>query len=349
MQLALMLGRRGMGRVWPNPAVGCVLVRKGVIIGRGRTADGGRPHAEVAALTQAGDARCATAYVTLEPCAHTGQTGPCAQALIDAGVTRVVVATTDPDPRVAGRGLAMLRAAGIDVVVGVCQAQADADHAGFFLRLGQSRPFVTLKLAATLDGRIATATGESQWITGPDARRAVHLMRARHDAVMVGGGTLRADDPTLTVRGIGPVPQPVRVIVSNSTMHAPNLMASQATAPVWQCHGGGAAVPDWATGILCDTTGNGIDTRSVMQNLAAKGITRVFCEGGGALAASLLAAGLVDDIVVFHAGRVIGADGTPAVAPLGVTALSAAPQFDLVDMRRIGADIMHRWSRRAAV
>jgi diaminohydroxyphosphoribosylaminopyrimidine deaminase/5-amino-6-(5-phosphoribosylamino)uracil reductase len=346
MQLALMLGRQGMGRVWPNPAVGCVLTRQGVIIGRSRTADGGRPHAEVVALTQAGDARCATAYVTLEPCAHTGQTGPCSQALIDAGVTRVVVATTDPDPRVAGRGIAMLRDAGVEVVLGVCQAEADVDHAGFFARLRENRPFVTLKIASTLDGRIATCTGESQWITGPAARRAVHMMRARHDAVIVGGGTLRADDPTLTVRGLGIDRQPVRIIVSNSPMVAPNLQNTVADAPVWQCHGGGVTVPAWATGIACPVTDNAVDMTAVMAAIAAKGITRVFCEGGGALAASLLRAGLVDELIVMHAGCLIGGDGTASLAALGVDNLDDAPRFDLHSVQSIGTDVMQRWTRR---
>lgn len=345
MALALMLGRRGMGRVWPNPAVGCVLVRDGVVLGRGRTADGGRPHAEVVALAQAGDVRLATAYVTLEPCAHIGQTGPCAQALIDAGIARVVVATTDPDPRVSGQGIAMLRAAGVQVDVGICAVQADADHAGFFSRITQKRPFLTLKIASSLDGRIATVAGESQWITGPDARRAVHMMRARHDAVMVGGGTVRADDPTLTVRGLGVPRQPVRVIVSNAFLVAQNLQASVAEAPVWQCHGPDVAVPDWVTSVACPAPSGAIDMTAAMAALADRGITRVFCEGGGALAASLLSAGLVDELVVFHAGCVIGHDGTPSLAGLGVQALADAPRFDLAEVRTVGSDVMHCWTR----
>ena len=259
MALALMLAAKGRYTTSPNPAVGCVLVRDGVVLGRGCTADGGRPHAEVVALAQAGDARLATAYVTLEPCAHTGQTGPCAQALIDAGVSRVVVATTDPDQRVSGQGIAMLRSAGVQVDVGICSMQADADHAGFFSRITQKRPFLTLKIASSLDGRIASVTGESQWITGPDARRAVHMMRARHDAVMIGGGTVRADDPTLTVRGLGVSRQPVRVIVSNAALVAPNLQVSAVDVPVWQCHGPDIAAPDWVTGIACPAPSGAID------------------------------------------------------------------------------------------
>ncbi|WP_439156065.1 bifunctional diaminohydroxyphosphoribosylaminopyrimidine deaminase/5-amino-6-(5-phosphoribosylamino)uracil reductase RibD [Yoonia sp.] len=352
MALALSLGRRGMGRVWPNPAVGCVIVQDGRIVGRGQTADGGRPHAEPVALAQAGSAaRGATAYVSLEPCAHHGQTPPCADALIAAGVARVVIATGDPDPRVGGRGTAMLRAAGIAVDTGVLEKQAQRDHAGFFLRVTENRPFVTLKLAGTLDGRIATASGESQWITGPEARRAVHMMRARHDAVMVGAGTVRADDPALTVRGMGDLRQPVRVVISRA-MKIPvtaQLAQTAGDVPVWLCHGAGADVADWtAAGALslpCPVAAGQVDPDAAMAALAGQGITRVFCEGGGMLAASLLSAGLVDALVVFSAGMAIGAEGTPSLAAMGVDRLASAPRFKLDQVRPVGGDIMHTWVR----
>ena len=352
MALALSLGRRGMGRVWPNPAVGCVIVRDGQIVGRGWTADGGRPHAETAALAQAGAAaRGATAYVTLEPCAHHGQTPPCAEALVAAGVARVVIATGDPDPRVAGRGITILRDAGIAVETGVLEPDAQRDHAGFFLRVTENRPFVTLKLAGTLDGRIATASGESQWITGPEARRAVHMMRARHDAVMVGAGTVRADDPSLTVRGMGVTRQPVRVVLSRAMkIPATGQLASTATdVPVWLCHGEGADVADWtaqgAVSLPCPVTAGQVDPGAALAALAGQGITRVFCEGGGMLAASLLSAGLVDRLVVFSAGIAIGAEGTPSLAAMGVDRLASAPRFKLDQVRPIGGDIMHTWVR----
>nr|WP_108385100.1 bifunctional diaminohydroxyphosphoribosylaminopyrimidine deaminase/5-amino-6-(5-phosphoribosylamino)uracil reductase RibD [Yoonia sediminilitoris] len=355
MALALGLGRRGMGRVWPNPAVGCVIVKDGTIVGRGYTADGGRPHAEPIALAQAGaSARGADVYVTLEPCAHHGETPPCADALIAAQVSRVVIATTDPDPRVAGRGIAMLRQAGITVETGVLETQAQQDHAGFFLRVTRNCPFLTLKLAGTLDGRIATASGESQWITGPEARRAVHMMRARHDAVLVGAGTVRADDPSLTVRGLGITRHPVRVVASRTAqIPATGQMAASANdVPVWLCHGPGADISAWeaqgARGLECAVRSGEIDPVSMMGALADQGITRVFCEGGGMLAASLLAADLVDELVVFTAGLAIGAEGTPALGPMGVDRLAAAPGFALKDVRRIGADIQHRWVRRAS-
>ncbi len=353
MALALSLGRRGMGRVWPNPAVGCVIVNDGRVVGRGWTADGGRPHAETRALAQSGDrAKGATAYVTLEPCAHHGQTPPCASALISAGVARVVVAIGDPDTRVAGQGIAMLQAAGIAVTTGVLAAEAAEDHAGFLSRITKNRPFLTLKLAGTIDGRIATASGESQWITGPAARRAVHLMRARHDAVMVGAGTVRADDPALTVRGVGITHQPVRVVVSRAMKIDPALQLAQTAkdTPVWLCHGAEAQVDEWmqagAKSLICATRAGQVDPTAVMNALAQEGITRVFCEGGGMLAASLLQADLVDRLVAHTAGTAIGAEGTPMLAAMGIDRLDVAPRFALRQVSRLGDDICHIWQRR---
>ena len=355
MSLALALGRRGQGRTWPNPAVGCVIVRDGRIVGRGWTQPGGRPHAEPQALAQAGaQARGATAYVTLEPCAHHGQTPPCSQALIDAGVARVVAAVTDSDPRVSGQGFDMLRAAGIEVTTGVMASEAAADLQGFFQKIEQGRPFLTLKLASTLDGRIATATGESQWITGPESRRCVHAMRATHDAVMVGAGTARADDPSLTVRDIGVSHQPVRVVVSRR-LDLPLMGKLARTAndvPVWLLHGHDAdanLVRTWqdlgAMLLPCAQQGGHLGPTAVLQALGSQGLTRVFCEGGGALAASLLAADVVDELVTFTAGIAIGAEGTPSVGALGVAALARAPRFDLVEQRRLGQDMMCIWRK----
>lgn len=352
MALALQLGRRGMGRVWPNPAVGCVIVTHGRIVGRGWTQDGGRPHAETVALAQAGeDARGATVYATLEPCAHHGKTPPCAEALIAAGVARVVVALGDPDGRVAGRGIAMLEQAGIAVETGLLADQARADHAGFLSRITAARPFVTLKLAGTLDGRIATASGESKWITGPEARRAVHMMRARHDAVLVGAGTLRADDPALSVRGLGITRQPVRIVVSRAVKLPLTSQLAQTArqSPVWICHGAEADMADWlalgAVSLPCAVRAGQVEPEAMMQALASAGITRLFCEGGGMLAASLLGAGLVDDLVVMTAGCAIGAEGTPALAAMGIGRLADAPRFALHDLARLGDDVMTHWRR----
>lgn len=350
MALALSLGRRGMGRVWPNPAVGCVIVRDGVIVGRGRTADGGRPHAETEALCQAGDkARGATAYVSLEPCSHHGKTPPCANALIDAGIAEVVVATGDPNPQVSGAGIAMLEAAGIAVRMGILKEQADADHAGFFLKQTRGRPYITLKLATTLDGHIATTTGDSQWITGPQARRLVHAMRARHDAVMVGAGTVRADDPMLDVRDMGAERQPVRVVISSDLNLPTNgkLARTAKDQPVWLCHSPAADARDWkalgAHSILAKAKGSNVDLSDAMGQLAGAGLTRIFCEGGGQLAASLMKAGLVDELVLFNGPKVIGGDGMSALGTLGVTVLENAPRFELLEHRAIGGDVMSRW------
>ncbi len=355
MALALSLGRRGQGSCWPNPAVGCVLVRDGRVVGRGWTQPGGRPHAETEALDRAGElARGATAYVTLEPCAHHGRTPPCAQALIAAGVARVVAAIEDSDPRVAGQGVAALRARGIAVTTGVLADRAARDHAGFFLRTEQGRPLVTLKLAGSFDGRIATAAGQSQWITGPQARRAVHGMRARHDAVMVGAGTARADDPSLTVRDLGIERQPVRVVVSRH-LDLPllgQLARSARKVPLWICHGeaaDGERLKAWrglgARLLPCGLDGMQLDPADIVTQLGAAGLTRVFCEGGSSLAASLLAADLVDELVGFTAGLAIGAEGLPAIGALGLGRLEAAPGFDLIETRAIGPDILHRWRR----
>jgi diaminohydroxyphosphoribosylaminopyrimidine deaminase/5-amino-6-(5-phosphoribosylamino)uracil reductase len=356
MALALSLGRRGLGRVWPNPAVGCVIVREGRVIGRGWTQDGGRPHAETVALEQAGEgARGATAYVTLEPCNHTGQTPPCSAALVRAGLARVVVATEDPDTRTAGGGIETLRAAGIDVETGVMEAEARRDHAGFFTRVTLGRPILSLKLAATLDGRIATATGESRWITGPRARRWVHGQRASHDAVMVGAGTARSDDPMLTVRGFGGVPQPVRVVLSRR-LDLPlegHLARTAAEVPVWLCHGreasedAQAAWRDRGARLIEIPSGAGghLDVTQALAALGDAGQTRVFCEGGGTLAAGLLAADLVDTLWLVTAGRAIGAEGTPALGAMGVASLSEAPSLRLESVRTLGEDVLSRWER----
>lgn len=356
MKLAISLGARGLGRVWPNPAVGCVIVSDGRIVGRGWTADGGRPHAETVALANAGSsARGATAYVTLEPCAHHGNTPPCADALITAGIARVVTALVDPDPRVAGKGHSMLQDAGVEVITGIEQAAAKGMHAGFLKRIQNGRPMVTLKLASSFDGRIATATGESQWITGPEARRMVHLMRARHDAVMVGGGSARSDDPSLTVRDLGIARQPVRVVCSK-LLDLPlsgKLAITAKDVPLWLCHGARAdpALQDAWNGLgarllSCEVRGGLLDPASIFQALGDAGLTRVFCEGGGAFAASLLGAGVVDELVGFTAGIGIGAEGLPSLGPLGLQRLAAAPRFELVECRQLGNDVMHRWARR---
>ena len=358
MRVAIGLAARGLGLTWPNPAVGCLIVAAGRVIGRGWTQVGGRPHAETIALAQGGDAaRGATAYVALEPCAHHGKTPPCAEALIAAGVARVVCALGDPDARVSGRGFEMLRDAGIDVVEGVLEDEARIANAGFLSRVERGRPMMTLKLASSFDGRIATATGESQWITGSEARRHVHAMRANHDAVMVGGGTARADDPALTVRGWDVARQPVRIVVSRG-LDIPlsgQLAQTAGDVPLWLCHGADVSEDlqsAWrglgAVLVPCTVRRGQLDMADMMAQLGALGLTRVFCEGGGALAASLLNADIVDDLVGFGAGLALGAEGRASIGPMGVDRLVDAPRFDLVRVGQVGADVMHHWRKRLA-
>ncbi|WP_431280644.1 bifunctional diaminohydroxyphosphoribosylaminopyrimidine deaminase/5-amino-6-(5-phosphoribosylamino)uracil reductase RibD [Humitalea sp. 24SJ18S-53] len=345
MRAALSLAARGLGNVWPNPSVGCVIVRDGQVVGRGWTAPGGRPHAETEALKRAGFlARGATAYVTLEPCCHWGRTPPCTDALIAAGVSRVVVALRDPDPRVDGEGLSRLRNAGVVVEEGLLADEAASLNAGFIKRQATGLPLVTLKLASTMDGKIATASGESQWITGPAARRMAHALRGRHDAVLVGSGTVMADDPALDCRlaGFAGVPT-VRVVADARARTPATARLFTADDPVWIATAPGAdtaALAARGAEILTVETaeGPGLDAAALLRALGKRGITRVLAEGGGMLAASLLRAGLVDRIAWFHAPRVIGADGLPAIAALGLPGLAAAPMFHRVARVPVGDD-----------
>jgi len=349
MRAALALARRGLGNTWPNPAVGCVIVRGGRVVGRGWTAPGGRPHAETRALAEAGEqARGAAAYVTLEPCSHHGRTPPCADALAAAGIKRCVVALGDPDPRVDGRGIERLRAAGIEVEVGLLAREAAEVQAGFLTRIREGRPLVTLKLASTLDGRIATVSGESRWITGPDARRIAHALRARHDATIVGIGTALADDPALTCRlpGLKPVPD-VRVVMDTHLRLSPTstLARTAHEAPVWVLHGPDA--PPERRGVLAalgvrlfevPAGHGGLGLPAALGALGTAGLTRVLVEGGAGLAAGLLRAGVVDRLAWFHTPGVLGADALAAVASLGIATLAAMPRFERVAAQAAGPD-----------
>ncbi len=360
MDAALALAARGLGSVWPNPAVGCVIVRDGRVVGRGWTQPGGRPHAETEALARAGDAaRGATAYVTLEPCSHHGKTPPCADALVATGVARCVVACTDSDPRVAGQGIERLRTAGIAVDVGLREAEARRLNAGFFKRVEEGRPLVTLKIATSLDGRIATHSGESKWITGPAARARTHLERARHDAVLVGHGTVVADDPDLTCRLPGVERRPVvRVVLSTnlSLSGKEQVFRTARDAPTWVYCGqkrradspppalfedqGAQVIP------VAATSDHGVDVTAVLRDLAGRGITRLMIEGGGSVAASFLVNGLVDRLVWFRAPKVIGGDGLPAVADLGLDRLADCPDFARLAVEDVGGDVVEVYERR---
>ncbi|MEJ6707893.1 MAG: bifunctional diaminohydroxyphosphoribosylaminopyrimidine deaminase/5-amino-6-(5-phosphoribosylamino)uracil reductase RibD [Amylibacter sp.] len=355
MRLALTLGQRGLGQVWPNPAVGCVIVKNDCVVGRGWTQVGGRPHAEVHALAQAGSsAHGATAYVTLEPCSHHGKSGPCAEALISAGVKRVVTAITDPDPRVSGKGHDILRAAGLEVVEGVLRAQADDDHQGFFQKTTMGRPLVTLKLASSIDGRIATQTGDSRWITAPTARRSVHLMRARHDAILVGRNTVIADDPDLSVRDLGLADRsPVRVVLDShiNTPSSSRLVQSSKQIQLWIFHlaissDTNALAEKGAQLFPCKPDEMGrLDIVDVLKQLADQGITRLMVEGGGQIAASLLKANCVDRLALYSAGVAIGAEGLPTLAGMGITALKDAPRFEHEAVTELGPDVLSLWKR----
>ncbi|MEX2520385.1 MAG: bifunctional diaminohydroxyphosphoribosylaminopyrimidine deaminase/5-amino-6-(5-phosphoribosylamino)uracil reductase RibD [Paracoccaceae bacterium] len=348
MTAALALARRGLGRVWPNPAVGCVIVRNGRLLGRGWTQPGGRPHAETMALAAAGAAaRGADAYISLEPCAHHGRTPPCADALIGAGIARAVTPMEDPDPRVSGRGLARLRAAGVIVETGLMREEAAALNAGFLMRQTDGRPMLTLKLAATLDGRIATESGESRWISGPAARARAHLMRARHDAVLVGGATARADDPALDVRLQGLEGRAPHRLVIDADLSLPITLklASPSPAPAWRLHLEGATcAAGWGEALAVKPDADGrLDLVDMMQVLGQRGLTRVLCEGGGRLGAALLKAGLVDELVWVTAGAAIGAEGAPALGLLSLHALSDAPRFAPVAHEMLGPDLLSVW------
>jgi diaminohydroxyphosphoribosylaminopyrimidine deaminase/5-amino-6-(5-phosphoribosylamino)uracil reductase len=356
MRTAIALARRGLGNAWPNPAVGCVIVRDGAVVGRGWTQPGGRPHAETEALVRAGaGARGATAYVSLEPCSHHGRTAPCAEALIAAGIRRVVVAEQDPDPRVDGAGVGKLRAAGIEVEMGVAAAEAAEVNLGFVTRIRTGRPLVTLKVATSLDGRIATRTGESKWITGEVARAMVHGFRARSDAIMVGAGTALADDPELTCRLPGMAARsPLRVVVAGRRRLPASLrmIAGARSVPTWVIQSGPDADRDAdyarcgveVLGVRAGDDG-AVDLDAALAALGAKGLTRLFVEGGGRLAAGLLRRGLVDRLVWFRGPSAIGADGIEAVAALGVDALDAAPKFVRLSERALGADTMEVFAR----
>ncbi len=352
-----MLARRGRGRVAPNPAVGCVLVGDDRVLARGWTQPGGRPHAETEALDRAGEAaRGATAYVTLEPCAHHGKTPPCAEALVAAGIARCVIALEDPDPRVAGGGLDKLRQAGIAVELGLLAEPAAEVNAGYLLRLAAGRPRVTLKLATSLDGRIATKSGASRWITGPAARDRAHLLRAECDAVLVGGGTALADNPRLDVRLPGLEDRAPLRIVLDGRLRLPlthDLVTRAGTQPTCLItRPGGEAkrlsayreagvevieAPD-------DAEGN-LSLEAALQALGASGVNELLVEGGGQVAGALLRQGLVDRLVWFRAPLVLGGDGLAAAAGFGLEQLDSAPRFALVSAQPAGEDMVETYRR----
>ena len=356
MQLALSLGRRGLGRTWPNPAVGAVLTKDGAVVGRGWTQPGGRPHAETEALKRAGrHARGATLYVTLEPCSHYGKTPPCSDAIIRAGVARVVSALEDPNPDVAGQGHERLRAAGIAVDVGLCAEDARRAHAGHIRRMREGRPQVALKLAVSADGKAALAGRKPVAITGEDARIRVHRMRGASDAILVGIGTVLADDPHLTCRLPGMLERsPVRVVL-DARLRVPLACAVIATAretPTWVV--GGAEASQMAEDILRDkgvevlrveSQDGRLDLAQVVRALAGRGITRLMVEGGPTVAASFVAADLVDEAALFLSPNPLGADAIDALEGLPLSALTQSAHLKSVAREAVGRDTVELFER----
>ncbi len=372
MARAVRLAERGVGLTDPNPSVGCVIVRDGAVVGEGRTARVGGPHAEINALAAAGDlARGATAYVTLEPCAHQGRTGPCTEALIAAGIARVVAAGVDPDSRMAGQGFAALSAAGIETGQGLLEASARAVNPGYFSRLERGRPWVRLKYGASLDGRTALANGRSQWITGPDARADVHRWRARAGAVLTGVGTVLADDPTLTARPDDgrDFAEPIRVIVDSALRTPATARLFEAAGDVLIfCAGDAQAPADTMKGQVAALRDRGavvnfvaaverkdpragptpervsagrdrVDLGAVLTLLAQRGVNTVWVEAGATLGGALLAAGLVDELILYLAPDLLGADAR-GMADIGrLTDLDDRIALQWRDVRRVGRDL----------
>jgi diaminohydroxyphosphoribosylaminopyrimidine deaminase/5-amino-6-(5-phosphoribosylamino)uracil reductase len=358
MQLALTLGRRGQGRTWPNPAVGAVVVKDDVIVGRGWTQPGGRPHAEPEALKHAGEAaRGATLYVTLEPCSHVGKSPPCADAIVAAGIARVVSAIEDPNPEVAGQGHAKLRAAGITVDIGLGAVEAAHDHAGHFRRVRDKRPHVILKLAVSSDDKIATAGRKPVAITGEAAKARVHLLRAQCDAILVGIGTVQADDPLLTCRLPGmEARSPVRVVLDRSLRISgtSRLVHSARETPLWvmtsNVSEAPAAMKLGAAGaqvirVASATTPPGLDLPAVLGALAEKGITRLLVEGGARVASSFVAANLVDEVWLLRGPEAVGSDGVAALDALPLSALTGSPTFKLRASESLQRDALTIYQR----
>jgi len=356
MQLALTLGRRGLGRTWPNPAVGAVVVKDGVIVGRGWTQAGGRPHAEPEALKRAGAAaRGATLYVSLEPCSHFGKSPPCVDAIIAAGIARVVASIEDPNPEVAGQGFARLRAAGIAVDIGLGAAEATHDHAGHIRRIRDKRPHVILKLAVSADDKIAAAGGKTVAITGEMARTRVHLLRAQSDAILVGIGTALADDPLLTCRLPGmEARSPVRVVLDRA-LRIPagsRLVHSARQMPLWvmtsETSEAATAARLGAAGvqvIRVQATAGGLDLPAVLHGLSERGITRLMVEGGARVASSFVAAGLVDEIWLLRGPGTVGADGVPALNAMPLAAITQSPAFKVRASETVGEDTLTIYER----
>ncbi len=357
IRAALNLGERSLGLAAPNPSVGALVVKDGIVVGRGVTAPGGRPHAEPIALAQAGAAaRGATLYVTLEPCSHVGASPPCVDAVIAAGVARVVAAIEDPNPRVAGQGLTRLRAAGIAATVGPGAEQARRDHIGHIRRVTEGRPSVTLKLAETADGYASGGPNDARLkITGPIVNARVQMMRATHEAIMVGVGTVLGDDPALTVRVPGLDRKPWRVALDThlrlplrsrfgtGARDLPTLAIAGPDAPA-EAEARLVDLGVIVERVAVDADGH-VDLSAALRALSARGVTRVFSEGGPSVAARLIALGLADEVVIFTAEKPLGRPGVAALADEARAALASGGRYPLIEEAAYGPDAMRRWAR----
>ncbi len=350
MRHALRLARRGMGKTSPNPAVGCVIVKDGAIVGEGWHKKAGTPHAEVHALAQAGTRACgADVYVTLEPCSHHGRTPPCAEALIEAGVASVQIGMRDPNPLVSGRGMEMLRSAGIPVRCGILEIECSRINEPFIKHVTSGMPFVVLKSAMTLDGKTATSTGESKWITNDKSRRYVHKLRSMLDAVMVGVGTVLADNPRLTCRLAGRNRNPVRIIV-DSRLRTPldsNLLSRDlpGTTIIATIEKNPSLISRYeergAQVMVCSEREGRVALEDMLQRLGSLGIQSLLLEGGSSLASSALHAGLIDKFLLFYAPKFLGGeDGFGLFAGKGVDRMECAVKLKNITARHFGDDIM---------
>ncbi|MDA8428747.1 MAG: bifunctional diaminohydroxyphosphoribosylaminopyrimidine deaminase/5-amino-6-(5-phosphoribosylamino)uracil reductase RibD [Geobacteraceae bacterium] len=348
MKRALTLARKGIGRTSPNPAVGCVIVKQGTVIGEGWHKKAGGPHAEIHALQMAGDrATGAEVYVTLEPCCHTGKTPPCSEALIKAGVKRVVAGMRDPNPCVSGGGLAALEQAGIETACGVLEEECRAINLPFIKHVTTGMPFVTYKCAMTLDGNIATITGESRWISCEESRKYVHRMRSRMDAVMVGVDTVLADNPQLTVRHVRGR-NPLRVIVDTRlrTPESVTLLSGQLSSGtiIATCESNPRVhlryLKQGATIVVCEADEGRVSIKDLMQKLGAMGVQSILLEGGSRLAGNMLEHDLIDELVFFVAPKLIGGNGFTPFTLSGRTGMEQAVRLVFTDVRRSGVDLV---------
>lgn len=350
MKNALSIARTGLGRCAPNPSVGCVIVKDDHVIARARTADGGRPHAETQALEKAGQgASGATLYVTLEPCTHQGDTPPCTQAIIEAGIARVVIGSTDRNPQVQGKAAQTLEKAGIEVVSSVLESECDDVNKGFFLTLTQNRPLVTLKTACSLDGKTALKNGESKWITGQAARQHAHLVRSQHDAILIGIETARSDNPSLTTRVDGINHNPIRIVLDTDMRIDPssNLVKTALETPLWLIYKNASDTKEELEQIgviLIHVDPHKI--KACLAELARRGVTRLMVEGGAQIHTSFLQSGLWNDLLIYRAPRVLGGDSKSMVSGINLENIKENRNMILQHTRKIGEDTLEIYTHK---